>query len=262
VVVLDGPGSRGLARAASPGAEALGIRILAPDRPGFGQTTVPDDLGISDWPADLGALLEELRIDRTGIVTQSGGTPYGLAAAAALPKRITALSMLGAIAPTDDPESVAELGKQVRGGVKLARRAPWLLRFALGQMARGARRDPEKAARKVASDLPPGDAAVIEDPRMWKIHVVATAEILGRPDAIAREIRLLSRPWGFDLADVRAPAAFWSGEYDEVHPASQSRRIAAKLQGDPPVHVVAGAANFGLVPIYPDALRFAAAGSA
>jgi pimeloyl-ACP methyl ester carboxylesterase len=258
VVVLDGPGSRGLARAASPAADELGIRILAPDRPGFGQTTVPEDRGISEWPADLLALLEELHIERAGIVTQSGGTPYGLAAAAAAPDRITALSLLGAIAPTDDPESVTELGKQVRGGIRLARRAPWLLKFALGSMARGARRDPEKTARKVAKDLPPGDAAVIKDPRMWKIHVEATAEILGRPEAIAREIRLLSRPWGFDLGDVRAPAAFWSGEFDDVHPVSQSRRIAAELHRDPPIHVVPGAANFGLVPIYPDALRFAA----
>ena len=78
------------------------------------------------------------------------------------------------------------------------------------------------------------------------------------PAAIAREIGLLARPWGYDLADARAPAAFWSGELDEVHPTSQSRRIAAELPGDPPIHIVRGAANFGLLPIYPDALRFAA----
>ena len=75
VVVLDGPGSRGLARAAAPGAEELGIRLLAPDRPGFGESDVPEGSGIAGWPADLSALLEELGIEKTGIVTQSGGTP-------------------------------------------------------------------------------------------------------------------------------------------------------------------------------------------
>src|SRR5688500_8520236 len=35
VVVLDGPGSRGLARAAAPAAQRLGLRLVAPDRPGF-----------------------------------------------------------------------------------------------------------------------------------------------------------------------------------------------------------------------------------
>ena len=92
---------------------------------------------------------------------------------------------------------------------------------------------------------------------MWRIHVDATAEILARPDAIARELGLLARPWGFDVTDVNVPVALWSGERDEVHPTSQSQRLAAQL-GDAPVHVVPEAANFGLFPVYPDVLRFAA----
>jgi pimeloyl-ACP methyl ester carboxylesterase len=257
VLVLDGPGSRGLAAGAAPAAAKLGIRLIAPDRPGFGETDTPGGAGIAEWPQDCGALLDHLGVDRCGILSQSGGTPYGLATAAAMPERVTAIAMLGAIAPTDDPESVAELGGQVRGGIKLARRAPWLLRLALQPMARGARKDPEKLARKVAKDLPPGDAAVVADPRLWEIHVRASEEILLRPEAIAREIGLLARPWGFSVASVAVPAAFWSGERDEVHPTSQSRRLAAEL-GDAPVHVVPDAANFGLLPRYPDALRFAA----
>ena len=54
------------------------------------------------------------------------------------------------------------------------------------------------------------------------------------------------------------PAEFWSGELDEVHPTSQSERIAAELPGEPQIHVVEGAANFGLMPIYPDAMEFTA----
>jgi pimeloyl-ACP methyl ester carboxylesterase len=257
VVVLDGPGSRGLALGSTPAAADAGVRLVAPDRPGFGEST-PSEGGIAAWPDDLRALLDRLGIERAGILTQSGGTPYGLAAAARLPDRIAAVALLGAVAPTDDPASVAELGKEIRSGVKLARRAPWLLRLALAPMARGARKDPERLARKVAKDLPPGDAAVVEDPRLWAIHVAATAEILSRPSAIAREIGLLARPWGFDLGEVDVPIAFWSGARDQVHPTSQSRRIARAVGGDPPVQVVEGAANFGLLPVYPDALRFAA----
>ena len=257
VLVLDGPGSRGLAAGAAPAARELGIRLVAPDRPGFGGTDTPKGAGIAGWPEDCAALLDHLGVERAGILSQSGGTPYGLAAASALPERIVAIALLGAIAPTDDPSSVAELGGQVRGGIKLARRAPWLLRLLLAPMARTARRDPEKLARKVAQDLPPADAAVVADPRLWEIHVRASQEILLRPAAIAREIGLLARPWGFSVANVKVPAAFWSGECDEVHPASQSRRLAVDLD-DAPVHLVPEAANFGLLPRYSDALRFAA----
>jgi pimeloyl-ACP methyl ester carboxylesterase len=241
-------------------AEAAGIRLISPDRPGFGDSELPASGGIAEWPRDCEALLDGLGIRRVGLVTQSGGTPYGLAMAAHAPERVNALAMLGAIAPTDDPTSVAELGTQVRTGIKLARRAPWLLRLALQPMARGARRNPEKIARKVAADLPPADATVVEDPRLWRIHLDATAEILVRPQSIAREISLLAQPWGFDLSDVRVPVAFWSGERDEVHPTSQSERIAGRLDGSE-IHVVKDAANFGLYPIYPDVLRFVSTAS-
>lgn len=257
IVVLDGPGSRGMALAGASVAKELGVRLLAVDRPGFGGTTPAGSRGIADWPADFLELLDHLGLDRVGVWTQSGGTPYGLALAAAAPERTIAISLLGAIAPTDEPGSVKELGGEARAGVTLGRRAPWLLRLMLRGMAKRAAKDPEKVARKVAKDLPPADAAVIAKPEMWAIHVAATAEILGRPDAIVSEMRLLARPWGFDPRGVRAPARFWSGEADAIHPTSQSRRLAKRIDGAEVV-TVPDAANFGLFSIYPDALRFAA----
>jgi len=41
-------------------------------------------------------------------------------------------------------------------------------------------------------------------------------------------------------------------------PASHARRVAALLGGDPPVTIVPGAATFGLIDIFADALRLAA----
>jgi pimeloyl-ACP methyl ester carboxylesterase len=253
VVVLDGPGSRGLARAVAPAAASLGIRLVAPDRAGFGSSSPAPGQAIADWPADHAALLDALACDRAGIIAQSGGTPYALAAGAAIPQRVTAIGMIGAIAPLADPAALAEVSSQLRGGVKLARRAPWALRLLL----RATGRNPRKAAAKAAKDLPPADAALMADPQLWAIHERATAEILSRPAALARAIGLLARPWGFAIEDCRAPVAFWSGERDITHPTSHSRRLAALL-GDAPVTVVPDAATFGVMPLYGDVLRFAA----
>jgi len=262
VVVLDGPGSRGLARAAAPAAAALGIRLVAPDRPGFFASSSAPERGIADWPADHAALLDALGAERAGILAQSGGTPYALAAAAALRLRTTGLAFVGAVAPLDDPVNVADVGRQVRSGLKLSRRAPWLLRAGLRAASRAAAKDPEKAARRAAKDLPPADAALVEqDPALWVLHVRATGEILSRPEAIAREIGLLARPWGIDLDAVACPVALWVGERDTTHPPAHARRLAERL-GGASVEVVPGAAVFGMLPVYGDALRFAAAGAA
>lgn len=131
VVVLDGPGSRGLARAAAPAATALGIRLVAPDRPGAGGSTAAPDRRLTDWPDDHAALLDALGVERAGVLAQSGGTPFALAVGAALASRTSGIAFLGAVAPLDDPAAFAETGRQLRTALTLARRAPWLLRLGL-----------------------------------------------------------------------------------------------------------------------------------
>jgi pimeloyl-ACP methyl ester carboxylesterase len=256
VVVLDGPGSRGLARAAADAAVEHGIRLVAPDRPGFFDSTPVPARAITDWVPDHAALLDALGIERAGIFAQSGGTPYALAVAAALPERTTALAFTGPLAPLDQAGALDEAGKQFRTAVKLGRRAPWLLRLVLKNVARKARKDPEKVAMNSVPNRAPADAAVLEEPRWRALHVQATGEILSRHAALAQEIVLLGRPWGIDLARISSPAAFWTGERDETHPPQHAYRLAALLGGD--VEVVPDAATFGLLPYYSDVLEFAA----
>jgi pimeloyl-ACP methyl ester carboxylesterase len=251
VVVLDGPGSRGLVRAAAPVATELGLRLVAPDRPGFFGSTPVAHRRIVDWPADHAALLDELGIERAGILGQSGGTPYSLAVAAALPERVVSIALLGAVAPMYEREAKRTAGKQLRMATTLGRRAPWLLRAGLR------RQDADKAARDAVAELPRVDKAMMEDPRFWGLHLQATREILGKPEAVVHEFGLLARRWGIDPADVRAPVAFWTGAEDPVHPAPHAHRLARAL-GDASVTIVPEAASFGLYPRYADALRFAA----
>jgi pimeloyl-ACP methyl ester carboxylesterase len=88
VTVLDGPCSGGLGRALATTARELGVRLVIPDRPGAHGSTPKPGRTVADWPADHLALMDELGVERFGIVTQSGGTPYGIAMSAAAPERI------------------------------------------------------------------------------------------------------------------------------------------------------------------------------
>jgi pimeloyl-ACP methyl ester carboxylesterase len=246
VLVLDGPNSRGLARAIAPAAAATGVRVVAPDRPGAGS--------IVDVAAQLLALAGHLGLERFGILGQSGGTPYALSLAGAAGDRVAGVSLTGAVAPG------LRIGGPMGGLARMAGRAPWLARVVIGAFGRRAGKDPEGAAKRFAKDLPPGDRAALEDPEKWRIHVEATPEILGRPAALVHEMRLLQRDWGFDVSSVRAPVALWVGSADVVHPPAHSRRLS-ELLGGAPVHVVQDAATFGLAPAYPDVLAWAAGSS-
>jgi pimeloyl-ACP methyl ester carboxylesterase len=257
VVVLDGPGSRAMAQAAAPIATGLGLRLVAPDRPGFGASDPHPAATHADWAADHAALQDALGCERAGILAQSGGTPFAIAAATLIPDRVEAVSFLGAVAPLSDKANLATASRQLRGGAKLSRRAPWLLRMALRSAGTRAQKDPEKAARKVADDLVAADAKTLEDPEMWSLHVAATKEILGCPDALAGEIGLVARPWTVDPSAVKVPVAFWTGEFDDTHPISHARALAGAM-GATAVTEVPAVAQIGLRVIYEDALRFAA----
>jgi len=258
VVVLDGPGSRGLARAMASPAAQLGIKLLAPDRPGFGSSTAAPERSIAAISGDLLALVDHLGFSRFGLVAQSGGTPFALALAAAAGDRVTGLAFIGGVAPLEGPDPLQDVAGPIRIACLLARRAPWLLRLLLNALSRQTAKDPEYAARKYAANMPPDDRRVLADPTLWAIHATSSAEIASRPAAAAREMCMLVRPWSIDWDRISAPAALWVGELDRSHPPSMSRRLANRL-GDAPVTVVSGAATFAMLVCYPDALCHAAA---
>lgn len=251
VSVLDGPCSRGLGRALVPAARDLRIRLLIPDRPGAHQSTAKPGRQFADWPADHLALLDVLGIDRTGLITQSGGTAYGIAVAAAAPERVAGLALLGALGPLTDHAARKETSKQIRAAAFLACRAPFLLRA-------GIRRAYKKLPDSAIAQTPVPDRPFLDDPFVRDIHLRTSSEILGNQDGFVEEVRLLARPWNITAPPVgTVRAALWTGELDETHPPVHARRVAAFLGGDPRMTVVPGVATFGLLPIFPDALRFA-----
>jgi pimeloyl-ACP methyl ester carboxylesterase len=253
VLVLDGPGSRGLARAAAAGAAELGVRLIAPDRPGFGDSTPLPGRRIADFPADALALADALGAERFGILAQSGGTPFALAVASAAPERVSGVSFVGAISPLGEKDALRDVGGPMKPAFKLARRAPWLLRRVAKMGSKG---DPEKAAVRFAKASPAPDQEALRDPRLWEIHLKGTAEISRSPEQFADEAIMLARPWGVDLGAVRSPVEFWVGELDSTHPPVMSARMAERL-GGVPVHVVPGVSTFSISGIYPAALAHA-----
>ena len=252
VTVLDGPCSRGVGRALAPTASRLGIRLLIPDRPGSHQSTAKVGRRITDWPADQIALLDLLGIDRTGLITQSGGTAYGIATASAAPERVTGLALLGALGPLTDRAARRDAGKQVRTATFLAQIAPFILQAGL---QRAFKKLPDSAIAQV----PQADRPFLDDPFIREIHLRTSREVLGNPAGMMEEFRLVARPWDVMPPPRGAfPVALWTGERDEMHPPAHARRVASFLGGDPQLTVVAGVGTFGLGSVFPDVLELAA----
>jgi pimeloyl-ACP methyl ester carboxylesterase len=103
------PGSRFMLRLADGAAAELGIRLIAPERPGFGLSTFQKGRSLAGWARDVEAFTRALGVERFAVAGVSGGGPYAAACAAMLPDRVTAVGLVSPIGPmagAEKPDSV------------------------------------------------------------------------------------------------------------------------------------------------------------
>ncbi len=83
-------------------AKRRGIRIIAPDRPGFGASDYQEGRVLLDWPDDVVAIADHLGLKRFSILGVSGGSPYALACAYKIPRRISHIGIVVGPAPVKE----------------------------------------------------------------------------------------------------------------------------------------------------------------
>lgn len=83
--------------------QSLNVRLIAVDRPGMGLSDFQPNRRLLDFPNDLLALADHLKIERFAILAYSGGGPYGEACALSIPDRLTRVGIVSGAAPFNLP---------------------------------------------------------------------------------------------------------------------------------------------------------------
>lgn len=99
-------------------------RILSPSRPGYLHTPLSSGRTVDEQADLLAALLDELRIDRVGVLAVSAGSPVAYAFAARHPARVWALVSIGGVSlpdPDASPSSPLRTAFLTAIGQKLAK---------------------------------------------------------------------------------------------------------------------------------------------
>lgn len=224
------PGSRLEARVAAAAAARLGLRLLAIDRPGFGQSTFQPGRRIGSWAADIAALADQLALGRFSIVGVSGGAPYALACAALLSDRLARVALVCPLGPLDVADGKAGMLLQDRLMLALGAHAAPLARGVVHILAAWMRRDADRYLRFMMAGMVSPDRDLFADPAYRALMQESTAEALRQGGSgAARELTLIARPWDFPLQDVRMSVSLWQGLADQILPAAMAQRLAATL---------------------------------
>ncbi|MGE0220304.1 alpha/beta fold hydrolase [Mycolicibacterium sp.] len=228
-------------------AESNRIRLIGVDRPGIGSSTPHEYGSVLDFAEDLRTIADTLGIDRMEIIGLSGGGPYTLACAAAMPDRVVGIGVLGGVAPTRGADAI---GGGVMGTVGLPV-APLLEHvgtplsvFAAG-LIRLIKPVAEPALYLYASVSPVGDRRLLVRPEFKAMFLDdllnGSRKQLAAPFA---DVVVFARDWGFRLDEVKVPVRWWHGDRDHIVPFAHGEHVVGKLP-DATLHTLPGESHLG-----------------
>jgi pimeloyl-ACP methyl ester carboxylesterase len=229
------------ARAASE----LGLRLVAPDRPGIGGTDPRQLSQLADWVEDAALVLDALRVESADLFGVSAGGPYAAACAAAIPGRVRSLTL---VSPLGAPGwSTRGMAPGERASLAIAGRAPAFGGWFLGRLAALARRSPRLFFDLTATSLPDVDNQTLGQPGTRESFLTNYLEAFRRGSwGVAQDLRVLTQPWGFDLGCIKAPASIRHGDVDTTVPLQHARRYAEAIPGAR-LHIHPGHGHFSIL---------------
>ena len=229
------PGSRLETLGMDEVANRHNIRIITPDRNGYGLTTFNRNLRIPDWPTDIQALARHLGLGRFAVLGGSGGSPYALACAYLLPHdMLSGVGFLAGAGPWEAGAHHMALSYRINalmahywpsGYGGLSKLLVWMLRRVLSSPSgaqlvdkwlddHAEKLDSEKSAKKRREIL---SRQVLEAFRQG-------------PAPAVHDAQLLTSSWGIKFNDVTYnKVKIWHGTQDTNAPIEMMRYMAERL---------------------------------
>ena len=236
VLYLHGTPDSRLGRPPDDVTAAAEVRLLAADRPGFGDSDHDPASSFASLGADLVALLDRAGIARAILLGWSGGGLAALGAATHAPllERLAGIGLIGPLPPAeayDDEGVMAALGDGRRAFAEIGR---------------------EVGAASLAADVAPYLVPQPLDDALARAHVLELAGETGRReleqcpgsvDRLAAGLRAsvergteglaadVERQLeiGLDLAGITCPVRTFHGAHDEISPPEVGAWLVARL---------------------------------
>jgi pimeloyl-ACP methyl ester carboxylesterase len=212
-------------------AEQRQIRLIGVDRPGIGSSTPHQYDTVFAFAEDLGTIADTLGIDRFEVIGLSGGGPYTLACAAAMPDRVVAIGVLGGVAPVRGADAVSGgLSTLISATAPLLQVAGYPIRLAAVSLVRLVRPVAEPALYVYARMSPEADRRLLVRPEFKAMFLDdllnGSRKQLAAPFA---DVVVFARDWGFRLDEVKVPVCWWHGDRDHIVPFEHGQHVVSRL---------------------------------
>lgn len=224
--------------------ELENVRLISIDRPGYGRSDYQPGRRLLDWPADVLEFTEHLGIDEFTVVGFSGGGPYALACAYALPDVVKSVTIVSSSAPLSVPEIRQQLPSLVRINAWLSQHIPGLMNVLFRAIWNNSRRRPESFIKLALRQSASVDRIALQSPEIYAMLLETWQENLRiEPDGYVLDAQILTGEWGFPLQKIEQKVYLWQGKADLNIPTAWGRYLASTIPNCEAIFVT-GAGHF------------------
>ena len=221
------PGSRMESHLLDTAAKKRNIKIITPDRPGYGLSTMYPKRTLLGWSEDVSCLADALQLDTFGVIGISGGAPCALSCAHTIPDRITRIGIVCGLGPLYRTGLARDMRWFVTAGFFLGHSFPWLLKIIHGLPALAlAKISPATLLNVIAMVHGGVDREVLKTPDVREKLMLNIREAFRQGTAGAvQDMQLYAREWGFSLRDIKSSVDIWHGDADDIVPISHGQYL-------------------------------------
>lgn len=226
------PGSRLVLSERDAIAQIDGVRLLLPERPGYGVSDPKPERTLLDWADDVAALADHLGVYRFAVAGVSGGGPHALACAARLPARVAVALLLASPSPAGFRGVTRGMSFGNKLGLLLGRFAPGLVRRGIVSFAASFESAPDPCLDGIARQMSEPDRRLMACPEVREAVARDLREAYrqgGRGHADDAALAMTGHSWGFDLGAIEVPVYLWHGEADSLVSKAMAEHLAEAL---------------------------------
>lgn len=213
----------------------VGAQVITYDRPGYGGSDRHRGRRVVDCVSDVADIADALGVERFAVTGGSGGGPHSLALAARLPARVTRASCDVGVVPFEtpdfdwfegmDPLNVREFEWALEGEEVLAREYG---REAVEILERVAA-DPSKVLGEDWQLSEADRAQLAKSERHEVVRQMISEAFREGVWGIVDDMLCITKPWGFDIAEIRIPTRIMYGLTDVLVPRQHGDWLARNV---------------------------------
>jgi len=207
-----------------------GLCLVAMDRPGIGDSDFHPGRRLSDWPPLIEELARHLGWEKFHVFGVSGGGPYVLATAHAMPQRLLSANVICG-APPLQRFGTQDMMWTYRMVLWVRQRLPWLLRpaFKLALTFAHYPRTLPPLSWFIAT-LPKSDRQAIADEGTYGVVLKSVCDSLASGvQAVSADGDVYLDEWDLDVSQIQMPVHIWHGMKDKHIPWTYAQKVAALL---------------------------------